>query len=98
MSDQGHQVPLVARHVARVNETRVRLRPISALAEKERRLISERTKLALAARKAKGLALGNRTHAAEAAATRRATQRAQAGALAENGLAEGGIRLSQASG
>jgi DNA invertase Pin-like site-specific DNA recombinase len=55
-----------------------------ALPEKERRLISERTKLALAARKAKGLALGNRTNAAEAAAAGRATQRAQADAMAAN--------------
>jgi DNA invertase Pin-like site-specific DNA recombinase len=56
----------------------------AALAEKERRLISERTRLALAARKSKGLVLGNRTNAAEAAATGRATQRAQADALSEN--------------
>lgn len=54
----------------------------AALAEKERRLISERTKLALAARKAKGLALGNRTNAAEAAAAGRTTQRAQASTMA----------------
>ena len=55
----------------------------AALAEKERRLISERTKLALAARKARGLALGNRTNAAEAAASGRATQRLQSDAMAE---------------
>ena len=55
----------------------------AALAEKERRLISERTRLALAARKARGLALGNRTNAAEAAAAGRATQRVQAEAMAE---------------
>jgi DNA invertase Pin-like site-specific DNA recombinase len=40
----------------------------AALAEKERRLISERTKAALAARKAQGARLGNRSNAAEAAA------------------------------
>jgi DNA invertase Pin-like site-specific DNA recombinase len=56
----------------------------AALAEKERRLISERTKLALAARKAKGLALGNRTNATEAAAAGRAAQRVQANAMAQS--------------
>lgn len=40
----------------------------AALAEKERRLISERTKAALAARKTTGLKLGNPTNTAEAAA------------------------------
>jgi DNA invertase Pin-like site-specific DNA recombinase len=40
----------------------------AALAEKERRLISERTKAALAARKAQGARLGNRTNADEALA------------------------------
>jgi DNA invertase Pin-like site-specific DNA recombinase len=40
----------------------------AALAEKERALISARTKAALAAKKAQGALLGNRTNAAEAAA------------------------------
>ena len=40
----------------------------AALAEKERRLISERTKAALAARKATGARLGNRSNARQAAA------------------------------
>ena len=40
----------------------------AALAEKERRLIAERTKAALTARKARGARLGNPTNAAEAAA------------------------------
>ncbi|WP_363331683.1 recombinase family protein [Mesorhizobium sp.] len=40
----------------------------AALAEKERRLISERTKAALASRKTTGLKLGNPTNTAEAAA------------------------------
>ena len=38
----------------------------AALAEKERRLISERTKAALAAKKASGINLGNRTNIAQA--------------------------------
>jgi DNA invertase Pin-like site-specific DNA recombinase len=39
----------------------------AALAEKERRLISERTKAALGAKRAQGVKLGNRTNPAEAA-------------------------------
>jgi hypothetical protein len=40
----------------------------AALAEKERRMISERTKAALASRKTTGMKLGNATSTAEAAA------------------------------
>jgi DNA invertase Pin-like site-specific DNA recombinase len=40
----------------------------AALAEKERRMISERTRAALAARKRRGARLGNRTNLAEAQA------------------------------
>jgi DNA invertase Pin-like site-specific DNA recombinase len=68
----------------------------AALAEKERRLISERTKLALAARKARGLALGNRTNTAAAAAAGRATQQVQADAMAESILPI--VRTLQAAG
>ena len=46
----------------------------AALTEKERRLISERTRSALAARKAQGARLGNRSNAAEAAAVGRRVQ------------------------
>lgn len=45
------------------------LRIYAALAEKERRMISERTRAALAARKRQGARLGNSTNLAEAGAT-----------------------------
>jgi len=58
----------------------------AALAEKERRLISERTRAALAARKAQGAALGNRSNAAEAAALGGQVQTSEAEAFAANVL------------
>ena len=58
----------------------------AALAEKERRLISERTRSALAARKAQGARLGNRSNAAEAAALGRKVQTEEADAFAANVL------------
>lgn len=58
----------------------------AALAEKERRLISERTRSALAARKAQGPRLGNRSNAAEAAALGRKIQVEEAAAFAANVL------------
>ena len=56
----------------------------AALAEKERRLISERTKAALAARKATGARLGNRSNAPLAAALGRHALTAEADAFASN--------------
>jgi len=53
----------------------------AALAEKERRLISERTRAALAQRKAQGKRLGNRTNAGEAAALGRTVQSEDAARL-----------------
>ena len=50
----------------------------AALAEKERRLISERTRAALAQRKAKGARLGNTSNPAEAASRGRAVSIAEA--------------------
>ena len=58
----------------------------AALAEKERRLISERTRSALAARKAKGARLGNPTNAAEALAIGRRALADEADAFAANVL------------
>ena len=58
----------------------------AALAEKERRLISERTKAALAARKAQGAKLGNRRNPAEAAAVGHRAITAEADAFAANVL------------
>ena len=58
----------------------------AALAEKERRLISERTRAALAARKAQGAKLGNRRNAAQAAAAGHKALTKEADAFAANVL------------
>jgi DNA invertase Pin-like site-specific DNA recombinase len=58
----------------------------AALAEKERRLISERTKAALAAKKAQGAILGNPTNIAQAGQAGRQIQRAEADRFAANML------------
>ncbi len=58
----------------------------AALAEKERRLISERTKAALASRKTNGAKLGNKTNSAEAAAKGRAVSISEADRFAETVL------------
>ena len=56
----------------------------AALAEKERRLISERTKAALAARRARGATLGNRSNFADAGAKGRHSLSNEADAFAAN--------------
>ncbi len=56
----------------------------AALAEKERRLISERTRSALAARKAHGKLLGNRSNIHQAGANGRQRAKASAAAFAAN--------------
>jgi DNA invertase Pin-like site-specific DNA recombinase len=58
----------------------------AALAEKERNLIADRTRAALAARKAQGVRLGNPVNLAEAGAKGAVTQRADADAFAANVL------------
>ena len=56
----------------------------AALAEKERRMVSERTRAALAARKRQGARLGNRTNLAEAQALGAARTGEAARRFAEN--------------
>jgi DNA invertase Pin-like site-specific DNA recombinase len=68
----------------------------AALAEKERALIAERTRLALAQRKVQGALLGNRTNLAEAQAKAHDANRATAEAFAANVLPI--VRQIQAAG
>jgi DNA invertase Pin-like site-specific DNA recombinase len=68
----------------------------AALAQKERAMISARTKAALAAKKAQGALLGNRTNLSAAQAKGRAVNAAAAAAFARNVLPI--IRQIQASG
>ena len=68
----------------------------AALAEKERALISERTRTALAQRKALGASLGNRTNLADASAKGADANRAAADAFAANVLPI--VRQIEASG
>jgi DNA invertase Pin-like site-specific DNA recombinase len=56
----------------------------AALAEKERRLISERVRSALAAKKADGAMLGNRRNLGEAGALGRQTLKGEADRFARN--------------
>lgn len=68
----------------------------AALAEKERNLIADRTRVALAQRKAQGVTLGNRTNLPEAAAKGAAANRTAADAFAANVLPV--VRQIEASG
>jgi DNA invertase Pin-like site-specific DNA recombinase len=68
----------------------------AALAEKERSLIAERTRLALARKKAQGALLGNRTNLPDAQKMGQAANRAAADAFARNVLPI--VRQVQAAG
>ena len=68
----------------------------AALAQKERALISDRTKAALSRAKARGVVLGNRTNFADAQAKGTAATKAQADAFAANVMPL--IRQMQAAG
>jgi DNA invertase Pin-like site-specific DNA recombinase len=68
----------------------------AALAEKERSLIADRTRAALAAKKAQGAVLGNRTNLAEAATKGAAANREAAAGFAANVLPI--VRQIQAAG
>jgi len=68
----------------------------AALAEKERHLIADRTRVALLAKKAQGVRLGNPTNLGEAGAKGAATQRAEADAFAAKVLPI--VRAIQAGG
>jgi hypothetical protein len=70
------------------------LHPYAALAEKERRLISERTKAALAAKKASGAKLGNPSNIAAAGVCGRQIQIAAADQFASGLLPVGAHVMS----
>jgi DNA invertase Pin-like site-specific DNA recombinase len=91
----AHKVPFVVAELG-ADADPFMLHLYAALAEKERAIISQRTRAALAAKKAQGTLLGNRTNLADAQARGMATNRATASAFARNVLPV--IREVQAGG
>jgi DNA invertase Pin-like site-specific DNA recombinase len=91
----AHKVPFIVAELG-ADADPFMLHLYAALAEKERAMISQRTRAALAAKKAQGTLLGNRTNLAEAGAKGIATNRGAAGAFAANILPL--IREAQAGG
>src|SRR5229473_167991 len=81
----SHRVPFVVAELG-VDADPFMLHLYAALAEKERTLISARTRAALAAKKAQGVKLGNPRNMPEAAAKGREAQRAGADQFAANVL------------
>lgn len=81
----AHRVPFIVAELG-ADADPFMLHLYAALAEKERSLIAERTRLALAAKKAAGARLGNRTNLPEASAKGAAANRAAADAFAANVL------------
>ena len=79
----AQRVPFIVAELG-IDADPITLHLYAALAEKERRLIGERTRLALAARKAQGVKLGNPRSAVVAAANGRRVQVAEADAFAGN--------------
>jgi DNA invertase Pin-like site-specific DNA recombinase len=78
-----HKVPFIVAELGADTDPFM-LHIYAALAEKERRLISERTKAALAEKKKQGARLGNRTNLPEVGARGHATMARQADTLARN--------------
>ena len=78
----AHRVPFVVAELGKDADTFM-LHLYAALAEKERTLISERTKAALAAAKARGVELGNRTNLEDAGRKGQDTNARFAAAFAE---------------
>jgi DNA invertase Pin-like site-specific DNA recombinase len=79
----SHKVPFVVAELGPEVDPFM-LHVYAAFAERERSLISARTKAALAAKKAQGALLGNRTNLAEVGARGHATMRAEADRFAAN--------------
>lgn len=79
----GQRIPFVVAELG-ADADPFMLHLYAALAEKERKLISERTKAALAVKKAHGVQLGNRTNLAEAQAKGAQAARAVATEFAAN--------------
>jgi DNA invertase Pin-like site-specific DNA recombinase len=80
-----HRVPFIVAELG-ADADPFMLHLYAALAEKERHLIAERTRVALAAKKAAGAKLGNRTNLPEASAKGATANRAAADAFAANVL------------
>jgi DNA invertase Pin-like site-specific DNA recombinase len=91
----AHRVPFIVAELG-ADADPFMLHIYAALAEKERALIADRTRAALAQKKAQGAALGNRTNLAEAQSKGVATNQAAADAFAANVLPI--IRQIQATG
>jgi DNA invertase Pin-like site-specific DNA recombinase len=78
-----HRVPFIVAELG-ADADPFMLHLYAAFAERERRLISERTKAALAAKKAQGARLGNRTNLAEVGSRGHVTMARQADRFAAN--------------
>ena len=91
----AHRVPFIVAELG-ADADPFMLHLYAALAEKERTLIADRTRVALAAKKAAGAKLGNRTNLAEAQAKGVATNQEAAARFAANVLPV--IRQMQATG